>query len=57
MEEGRNDFALKRQLTTAERRTALKFDGHDMIGWMFLTDQQLINQWGAEREMARDVNE
>ena len=43
MEEGRNDFALKRQLTTAERRTALKFDGHDMIGWMFLTDQQLIN--------------
>ena len=33
MEQGRNSFALKRQPGTAEKRTDLKFDSNDVIGW------------------------
>lgn len=36
VEERRNDFALKWQLTAAERRTDVKFDSNNVIGWLKL---------------------
>lgn len=33
-EESRSDFALRRQITAAERLKYSKFDGYDMIGWL-----------------------
>lgn len=47
-EESRSDFALRRQITAAERLKYSKFDGYDMIGWLIWSRQSADQQVGEE---------
>lgn len=47
-EESRSDFALRRQITAAERRKYSKFDGYAMIGWLIWSRQTADQQVGEE---------
>lgn len=47
-EESRSDFALRRQITAAERLKYSKFDGYDMIGWLIWSRQTADQQVGEE---------
>lgn len=48
-EESCSDFALRRQITAAERLKYSKFDGYTMIGWLIWSRQSADQQVGEER--------